>query len=84
MAKKKKKYLKAKKKKALEETQSADTEVSDLIKSKRIEYEFQDIEIELEVSRLSALAAYHEALMGIEKALGVRLERVLDSYHLSR
>ena len=64
-------------KKALEDAQAAAVEVEDVMKGKRIENEFLDLVREMEISRFSALSSYHEALMSLEKALGVRLERAL-------
>ena len=70
--------LKADQKKAIEETHMATADVNDLVKGKRIEYEFQDLATQMEVSRLSHVAAYHEVLMELEKSLGIRLERALN------
>jgi outer membrane protein TolC len=61
------------------DAQLATQDVGDLLKVKRIEYEFQDLEQQMQVSRYSSFASYNEALMALEKALGVRLERALTA-----
>lgn len=61
------------------DAQLATQDVGDMLKVKRIDYEFQDLEQQMQVSRYSAFASYNEALMALEKALGVRLERALTA-----
>jgi outer membrane protein TolC len=62
---------------AQKETQLATENMNDLLKGKRIEHEFIDLREQMEISRYGAFAAYNEALMALEKALGIRLERAL-------
>ena len=50
----------------------------DLIKSRRIQQEFKDLSQQIKKSRLFALSAYKEALMVLEKALGIRPEDALS------
>ena len=70
--------LKADLKKAQEESQMATADVNDLIKARKIEHDFEDLAQQMEVSRFSALSAYQDALMALEKALGTRVDQVLD------
>ena len=69
--------LRADRKKSMDDAQAASADVGDLVKARKIEHDFQDLELEMEESRCEALSTYHEALMALEKALGVRLERAL-------
>ena len=69
--------LRADRKKSMDDAQAASADLGDVAKARKIEHEFQDLELEMEESRCDALSAYHEALMALEKALGVRLERAL-------
>mgnify|MGYP000314161521 CR=1 FL=1 len=62
---------------SMADAEMAATGVEDLIKSRRIQHEFQDLSQQMEISRLSALSAYQEALMSLENALGIRVERAL-------
>ena len=55
----------------------AATGVEDLFKSRRLQDEFKDLSQQMEISRLSALLTYQEALMTLERALGIRVERAL-------
>ena len=48
-----------------------------LFKSRRLQDEFKDLSQQMEISRLSALSNYQEALMTLERALGIRVERAL-------
>ena len=48
-----------------------------LFKSRRLQDEFKDLSQQMEISRLSALLTYQEALMTLERALGIRVERAL-------
>jgi outer membrane protein TolC len=70
--------LKADLKKSLNETQLATSDVNDVVKAKRIEQDFQDLTQQMELNRYAALSGYHEALMALEKAMGVRIEQVLN------
>ena len=70
--------LKADLKKAQEESQMATADVNDLIKARKIEHDFEDLAQQMEVSRFSALSAYQDALIALEKALGTRVDQVLD------
>ena len=70
--------LKSDMKKSMKDTMVSSADVSDLVKAKHIEQEFEDLTLQLELSRWSALSAYTESLMALEKALGARIERVLD------
>jgi outer membrane protein TolC len=65
-------------KKSLHDSEMAATGVDDLIKSRRIQHEFKDLSQQMEISRLSALSAYQEAVMSLEKSLGIRIERALS------
>ena len=69
--------LRADRKKSMDDAKAASADMGDLIKARKIEHDFHDLELEMEESRCEALSAYHEALMALEKALGVRLERAL-------
>lgn len=70
--------LKSDMKKSMADAQMATVDADDLIKGARIEHEFKDLAQQMEVSRYSAFSAYHKALMSLEKALGIRLERALS------
>ena len=61
----------------MDEAEMAATGVEDLFKSKRLQDEFKDLSQQMEISRLSALSTYQEALMTLERALGIRVERAL-------
>jgi outer membrane protein TolC len=65
-------------KKSMDDAQMATLDVDDLAKSKRIEQEFADLAQQMELSRFTAVSAYQQALMSLEKALGIRLERALS------
>lgn len=65
-------------KQSLKDSEMAATGVDDLIKSKRIQHEFKDLAQQMQISRLSALSAYQEAVITLEKALGIRIERALS------
>jgi hypothetical protein len=64
-------------KKSMDDAEMAVTGVEDLFKSRRLQHEFKDLSQQMEISRLSALSTYQEALMTLERALGIRVERVL-------
>jgi hypothetical protein len=66
-------------KKSLADTQLAAADVSDMAKGRRIEHDFTDLARQMEVTRHGALADYQAALMALEKAIGVRVERALSS-----
>ncbi len=70
--------LQADMKKSMADAQIATLNVDDLAKGARIEQEFKDLTQQLELSRFSSLSAYQEALMALEKTLGIRLERALS------
>lgn len=64
--------------KSMADAQIATLNVDDLAKGARIEQEFKDLAQQMELSRFSSLSAYQEALMALEKTLGIRLERALS------
>ena len=59
------------------DTQSASASITDVVKAKQIEQEFADIAQQMELSRYASFAAYQDALMALEKALGIRIEQAL-------
>jgi outer membrane protein TolC len=63
--------------KSMDDAEMAATGVEDLFKSRRLQHEFKDLSQQMEISRISALSAYQEALMTLERALGIRVERAL-------
>ncbi|MFN0075858.1 MAG: TolC family protein [Prosthecobacter sp.] len=73
--------LKADMKKSMNDAQMATLDVDDLAKAKRIDQEFADLTQQFELSRFTSLSAYQDALMALEKALGIRLERALSRTH---
>jgi outer membrane protein TolC len=72
------KEIQADMKKSLNDSQLAASGVDDLIKSARIQHEFKDLAQQMQISRLSALSAYQDAVISLEKALGTRIERALN------
>ncbi len=65
-------------KKSMADAQIVTLNVDDLAKGARIEQDFKDLAQQMELSRFSSLSAYQEALMALEKTLGIRLERALS------
>jgi outer membrane protein TolC len=65
-------------KKSMADAQIATLDLDDFVKAARIEQEFKDLTGQMELSRYSSIANYQEALMALEKALGIRLERALS------
>ncbi len=64
--------------KSMADAQIVTLNVDDLAKGARIEQDFKDLVQQMELSRFSSLSAYQEALMALEKTLGIRLERALS------
>jgi outer membrane protein TolC len=69
--------LEAERKQSAGETQLATQDAADMIKGKRIDYDFRDLSHQMQLGRYSALSDYVAAKAALEKALGVRLERAL-------
>lgn len=69
--------LKEEQKKSMADAQIAAGDVDAIVKTRRIEQQFQDLSAQMEVTRTVSLTSYYTAVIALEKALGVRLDRAL-------
>ena len=54
--------------------------LTDYAKSKRTQYERDDQTQKMEIGRYAAFADYNKALMALEDAIGVRIEKALNGW----
>jgi hypothetical protein len=52
-------------------------DINDYTRPKRMQYEFSDLAQQMEIGRSEARADYNKALMALEDAVGVRIEKIL-------
>ncbi len=72
------KELRSASKAALKRAEESLNETKDYPKFIRDKYSFEVLEQDTEISRYEAYSEYNQALMALEAAIGVRLEKVLD------
>ena len=63
--------------KAIAELEASTVDINDYTRPKRMQYEFSDLAQQMEIGRSEARADYNKALMALEDAVGVRIEKIL-------
>lgn len=54
--------------------------LTDYSKGKRTKYEYEDLTQQMEIGRFEAYSDYNKALMALEDAIGVRIEKALNGW----
>ena len=70
--------------KTIAELEASTVDINDYTRPKRMKYEFADLAQQMEIGRSDAHADYNKALMALEDAVGVRIEKILGGPRASK